>query len=78
MGSPDECQCRDRYPHLFGSDDRMHACMAELGIPLTKEPGFHQVRVTPLFSAPTVNLQQQWPFLLSYGLKKPLFLHTIF
>ena len=32
-----------RYPHLFGSDDRMHACMAELGIPLTKEPGFHQV-----------------------------------
>lgn len=21
----------------------MHACMAELGIPLTKEPGFHQV-----------------------------------
>lgn len=34
--------CLARYPHLFGSDDRMHACMAELGIPLTKEPGFHQ------------------------------------
>lgn len=34
--------CLARYPHLFGSDDRMHACMAELGVPLTKEPGFHQ------------------------------------
>ncbi|KAG0625572.1 hypothetical protein M758_2G065700 [Ceratodon purpureus] len=34
--------CIARYPHLFGSDDRLHACMTELGIPLTKEPGFHQ------------------------------------
>ncbi|CAM6034844.1 unnamed protein product [Sphagnum compactum] len=34
--------CLERYPHLFGSDDRMHACMAEIGILLTKEPGFHQ------------------------------------
>ncbi|KAI5060237.1 hypothetical protein GOP47_0024657 [Adiantum capillus-veneris] len=34
--------CLQRYPALFGSDDRIHACMAELGVPLTKEPGFHQ------------------------------------
>lgn len=34
--------CLKRYPSLFGSDDRLHACMAELGVPLTKEPGFHQ------------------------------------
>ena len=27
---------------MFASDDRIQACMAELGIPLTKEPGFHQ------------------------------------
>lgn len=36
-------KCIQRYPGLYGSDDRMQACMAELGVPLTKEPGFHQV-----------------------------------
>ncbi|KAK1262353.1 hypothetical protein QJS04_geneDACA023422 [Acorus gramineus] len=35
-------QCVMKYPNLYGSDDRMHACMAELGVPLTREPGFHQ------------------------------------
>ncbi|TYI54875.1 hypothetical protein E1A91_D11G103100v1 [Gossypium mustelinum] len=38
-------RCIQRYPGLYGSDDRIHACMAELGIPLTKEPGFHQYDV---------------------------------
>ncbi|XP_074349014.1 uncharacterized protein LOC141688798 [Apium graveolens] len=37
--------CIQRYPGLYGSDDRMHACMAELGVPLTKEYGFHQYDV---------------------------------
>lgn len=37
-------RCIQRYPGLYGSDDRMQACMAELGVPLTKELGFHQVR----------------------------------
>lgn len=37
--------CLERYPGLFGSDDRIQACMAELGVPLTKEPGFHQYDV---------------------------------
>ena len=36
-------RCIQRYPSLYGSDDRMQACMAELGVPITKEPGFHQV-----------------------------------
>lgn len=36
-------RCIQRYPGLYGSDDRMQACMAELGVPLTREPGFHQV-----------------------------------
>jgi len=36
-------RCINRYPSLYGSDDRIQACMAELGIPLTKELGFHQV-----------------------------------
>ncbi|CAN1778241.1 hypothetical protein LINPERHAP1_LOCUS14335 [Linum perenne] len=35
-------RCIQRYPGLYGSDDRMQACMAELGVPLTKEIGFHQ------------------------------------
>lgn len=37
-------RCIQKYPGLYGSDDRMQACMAELGVPLTKELGFHQVR----------------------------------
>jgi len=36
-------RCIQRYPSLYGSDDRIQACMAELGVPLTKEAGFHQV-----------------------------------
>lgn len=36
-------RCIQRYPALYGSDDRIQACMAELGVPLTKEHGFHQV-----------------------------------
>ncbi|KAK9144902.1 hypothetical protein Sjap_004805 [Stephania japonica] len=39
-------RCIERYPELYGSDDRMHACMAEVGVPLTKEPGFHQLSVS--------------------------------
>ncbi|KFK33009.1 hypothetical protein AALP_AA6G318400 [Arabis alpina] len=38
-------RCIMRYPVLYGSDDRMQACMAELGVPLTKELGFHQYDV---------------------------------
>ncbi|CAI9778803.1 unnamed protein product [Fraxinus pennsylvanica] len=34
--------CTQRYPALYGSDDRIQACMAELRVPLTKEIGFHQ------------------------------------
>lgn len=35
--------CIRRYPGLYGSDDRVQACMAELGVPLTRDRGFHQV-----------------------------------
>ncbi|KAK7308897.1 hypothetical protein RJT34_05221 [Clitoria ternatea] len=35
-------ECIERYPKLYGSDDRLHACITELGIPLTREHGFHQ------------------------------------
>ncbi|GJN12497.1 hypothetical protein PR202_ga30779 [Eleusine coracana subsp. coracana] len=35
--------CVVRYPHLYGSDARIRACVAELGVELTHEPGFHQI-----------------------------------
>lgn len=35
--------CIERYPHLYGSDGRISSCLAELGITLTREYGFHQV-----------------------------------
>ncbi|KAK4370533.1 hypothetical protein RND71_010008 [Anisodus tanguticus] len=38
-------RCIQRYPGLYGSDDRIQACMAELGVPLTREPGFHQMEI---------------------------------
>ncbi|KAH9302410.1 hypothetical protein KI387_013993, partial [Taxus chinensis] len=37
--------CLDRYSYLYGSDARIHACLADLGVPLTKESGFHQVDI---------------------------------
>ncbi|GLT79684.1 hypothetical protein SLA2020_511640 [Shorea laevis] len=38
-------RCIQRHSALYGSDDRIQACMSELGVPLTKEPGFHQFDV---------------------------------
>lgn len=38
--------CIERYPHLYGSDSRISSCLAELGIGLTQEPGFHQVLIS--------------------------------
>ncbi|MCO5613382.1 hypothetical protein L7F22_067658 [Adiantum nelumboides] len=35
--------CLTRHPHVYGSDSRIEACAAELGIPLTRKPGFHQI-----------------------------------
>lgn len=37
--------CLSRYSHLYGSDARIFSCLAELGVRLTVEPGFHQVDV---------------------------------
>jgi hypothetical protein len=44
-------ECLERYPQLFGSDDRLHACITELGVPLTREHGFHQVGCSFLLAA---------------------------
>lgn len=37
--------CLVRYAGLYGSDARIFACLAELGVGLTKEAGFHQVDI---------------------------------
>ncbi|CAM8989057.1 unnamed protein product [Rhodiola kirilowii] len=37
--------CLMRYGHLYGSDERVYSCVAELGIGLTREPGFHQIDI---------------------------------
>lgn len=34
--------CLERYPELVRGDHRLQACITELGVPLTQEPGFHQ------------------------------------
>ena len=36
--------CLDRYYMFYGSDQRIWACLSEIGVPLTKQDGFHQVR----------------------------------
>lgn len=42
--------CLVRYAHLYGSDARIFSCVAELGVGLTHEPGFHQVYTFISFS----------------------------
>lgn len=54
----------NRYAHLFGSDDRMHACMSELGVSLTRELGFHQVRNCLLLSYRDIDILAQVTILM--------------
>ncbi|XP_068643736.1 uncharacterized protein [Aristolochia californica] len=37
--------CLERYGYFYGSDQRVAACLAELGVPLTRELGFHQLDI---------------------------------
>lgn len=37
--------CIKRYPTLFGRDHILQSCVADLGVSLTQEKGFHQVRL---------------------------------
>lgn len=38
-------RCIQRYLALYVSDDRIQVCMSELGVRLTEEAGFHQVKL---------------------------------
>lgn len=35
--------CIDRYADFYGSDHKIGGCISEIGVPLTRELGFHQV-----------------------------------
>lgn len=60
-------KCIDRYPELYGSDDRIQACLAELGVPLTKEIGFHQVSSSSSSTIIVFNFLFFWfDFLLAF------------
>lgn len=37
--------CIDRYWNLYGSDQRIQVCITEIGVPLTKNFGFHQLDI---------------------------------
>lgn len=37
--------CIERYHSFYGSDEKVSACVAELGVPLTRESGFHQLDI---------------------------------
>ncbi|KAJ4977809.1 hypothetical protein NE237_008589 [Protea cynaroides] len=37
--------CIDRYASFYGSDQKIQACLSEIGVPVTKELGFHQVDI---------------------------------
>ena len=38
-------KCLERYLFLFGSDDRLYACIYEIGVLLTNEPRYHRFDV---------------------------------
>ncbi|KAK4348456.1 hypothetical protein RND71_031211 [Anisodus tanguticus] len=37
--------CINRYHYMYGSDQKIGGCMAEIGVPLTHELGFHQMDI---------------------------------
>lgn len=66
--------CIRRYPHLFGSDDRLHACITELGVPITKELGFHQFDIRgSAFGLLTAHPVSPFVSLHHVGVVEPIF-----
>lgn len=38
-------ECINRYHEFYGSDSKIQGCLSEIGVPLTKELGFHQMDI---------------------------------
>ncbi|KAL2489015.1 hypothetical protein Fot_42307 [Forsythia ovata] len=54
--------CIKRYPTVFGSDHILHSCIADLGVSLTQEKGFHQIDLRGDISS-FLSAHPQSPFL---------------
>ncbi|KAK9682355.1 hypothetical protein RND81_10G067700 [Saponaria officinalis] len=68
--------CLMRYPHLYGSDARVSACVSELGVQFTREPGFHQFDVRgDLFGMLTAHPLSPLLSLHHLEIVEPLFPH---
>lgn len=48
--------CINRYASMYGSDQKIHGCLTEIGVPVTKELGFHQVK-SRYFSSISIKVQ---------------------
>ena len=46
--------CLERYPNLWSSDFMLYSCLADLGVALTRNNGFHQVIYIYSFSSCTM------------------------
>uniref|UniRef100_A0A5B7BY65 Transferring glycosyl group transferase n=1 Tax=Davidia involucrata TaxID=16924 RepID=A0A5B7BY65_DAVIN len=69
--------CLMRYSYLFGSDARVFSCLAELGVGLTHELGFHQVDLRgDLFGMLSAHPLSPLVSLHHLGLVEPIFPNT--
>ncbi|PHU29129.1 hypothetical protein BC332_01222 [Capsicum chinense] len=59
--------CIKRYPYLYGSDHILQACIADLGVTLTLEKGFHQIDLHRDISG-LLSAHPQSPFLSTHHL----------
>lgn len=62
--------CLDRYYKFYGSDQRVWACVSEIGVPLTRLRGFHQVRSVCLFAC--ISFIRGRSYLLLLGVKSKI------
>nr|XP_023906602.1 uncharacterized protein LOC112018321 [Quercus suber] len=54
--------CIERYPYMFVSDFLLHSCLADLGVALTHDKGFHQIDLRNDISG-LLSAHPQTPFL---------------
>ncbi|XP_057512323.1 uncharacterized protein LOC130794424 isoform X2 [Actinidia eriantha] len=66
--------CIKRYPYLYGSDHILQSCVADLGVSLTLEKGFHQIDLRGDISG-LLSAHPQSPFLSLHHLEavNPIF-----
>lgn len=58
--------CLNRYHSFYGSDQKIQGCMAEIGVPVTKELGFHQVSLISSLSIQFQSINIKFRFCYSF------------